>query len=447
MKSLKNKKVIVFGMGVSGVSSLKLAHALGAEVYAVNGGEISKWANLEVLKYAPIENCFHEGDQKLKELLSEVDYFILSPGIPREHSLCQDYLNYKKQIIGEIEFAYQVLKSHQELKPIIGITGTNGKTTTTTLIGQMIEDFDKSVFIGGNIGTPFADMAFEVIFEKKKYDFILLELSSFQLESIVEFHPQIAVLLNIFQNHGERYDNVEDYLKAKLNILNNMNQKDSFIYPNEDTLIKSQLKSFNFLDCSFNTQDFHSSINSSNYQLPGKHNLVNLEFACRVGALLSIDQKSMELTANQFRGVHFRIEKVDSKHPFLAFNDSKSTNWDATKTAIHSMENLSKPLYLIIGGKKRGHGDSISPIIELLNAKVKRVYLIGEMSEELYEEIRKHESINFEFMKFLKLEEAMNDVISDTAFFGTLLFSPGFPSFDYYKSYVDRGEHFNNLLK
>ncbi len=446
MKSLKNKKVLIFGMGVSGISALKLAKFLEGELVLVNGGDKLKWANQEILKHVSIDQCFNEFDLDLVKKLSDFDFMILSPGIPRTHDLCKKFLSLGKKIIGEIEFAYQVLKSHQMLKPIIGITGTNGKTTTTTLIGEIIENAGFKVFVGGNIGTPFADMAIEVIFEHKNYDYILLELSSFQLESIEEFHPQIAVLLNIFQNHGERYDNIEDYLKAKLEILKNMNKSDVFIYPNEDQLIKKFLTQNNFIDCSFNSGQFNLSVDVSNFSLPGQHNLINLEFAARVCEKIQIKKTVIEETLKTFNGVHFRIERIKSGLPFSVFNDSKSTNWDATKTAIKAMEKEAKPLYLIIGGKKRGHGDSILPLVSSLNESVKKVYLIGEMGPNLAAELNQCGNLSFEYVKFTKLDEAITSIRSEKNFSGTLLFSPGFPSFDFYQSYVERGEHFNSLL-
>jgi UDP-N-acetylmuramoylalanine--D-glutamate ligase len=445
MIDLKNKNVVVFGMGVSGISALRLVKTLGAHPFAINSGEVSTWAKTGgVLDIINLDQCSSENleSEKTKKFIEACDLLILSPGIPRDHKILEPIHQKKMTIWGEIELGFQVLNSLNELKPIVAITGTNGKTTTTTFIGEMIEHANLRPFVGGNIGTPFCDMAYEVLLKKCKYDVIVLELSSFQLESIVEFRPQIALILNIFQNHGERYEKIEDYAFAKFNIVNNMTPEDVLIYPTDYKIIDSWAKNLLVKKISFDSRDFKSTFDLSKFKLPGHHNIVNLNFVTIVGELLKLKKVDIQKTIDDFRGVHFRIEPIFDAHEFMAFNDAKSTNWDATVTATEAMKDINGDLYLIIGGKKRGHGDSILPYLNDLGKRVKKFFLIGEMSSEIESELK---DTKFEYVNSQNLEETIR-IIRNQNFRGIVLFSPAFPSFDQYANYVQRGEHFTKLV-
>ena len=202
MMDLKNKRIAVFGMGVSGLSALRMLHALGAETIAINAGVTASWAKVPgVLDFISIDKCYAENDPLLPAALEQIDLVILSPGIPRDHDLLKPLHKKGVPVSGELELAYRYLESVNKLKPIIGITGTNGKTTTTTFLGEMIEMDHQKVFVGGNIGVPFCDYAYDLFSGREEVDFILLELSSFQLESIDHFHVNIAIFLNLYQNH------------------------------------------------------------------------------------------------------------------------------------------------------------------------------------------------------------------------------------------------------
>ena len=414
MFDLKNKNIVVLGLGVSGKSALKLLHLLGLKATGRNTEE-------------------HDTE----EVINNADLVILSPGIPREA-----IKNNKVEIWGEIELAYRYLESVHALIPIIGITGTNGKTTTTTFLGEMLRAAGKKVFVGGNIGIPFCDMAIEVLEQKASYDYILLELSSFQLESIERFHLSIALILNLFQNHGERYKTLEDYGKAKFNITKNMTQADLLIYPLNFPLIADWAAREKSRLIKIDTEHLEINFDLSKFKLPGHHNLVNLSFVLAVARELKLNQASIQKSIEDFCGVHHRIEFVPCRKKFMAFNDAKSTNWDATITAVNAMEKKQRKLYLIIGGKKRGHGDSILPSLEALKKAVDRFYLIGEMAVEIALEI----TDKVEFKNLGNLEATVQDIKKED-FNGVVLFSPGFPSFDQYLNYEKRGEHFVKLIQ
>lgn len=413
MFNLKNKNIVVLGLGVSGNSALRLLELLDATVVGRNTTDID-----------------------IDSVIAKADLVILSPGIPKEA-----VRKVGVEIWGEIELAYRYLESVGGLKPIIGITGTNGKTTTTTFLGEMLETAGKIVFVGGNIGIPFCNMAIEVLQGKKQYDYILLELSSFQLESIERFHVNIALILNLYQNHGERYETIEDYGRSKFYISKNMTTKDLIIYPLNFPLIASwgetQIARKKIIDI----EKLSSSFDLTKFKLPGIHNKINLQFVLEVAQELGLDKTAIQKSIDTFAGVHHRIEFVDGVKNFTAYNDAKSTNWDATLTAVSAMEKKEKKLYLIIGGKKRGHGDSILPVLDVLLKNVDRFYLIGEMANEIEAEIKN----KADYKKLITLEMTISD-IKNEGFKGILLFSPGFPSFDQFLNYEKRGEHFVALV-
>ncbi len=449
MMDLKNKRIAVFGMGVSGISALRLLHALKAETIAINSGEPQTWAKSPgVLDYTSNENCYAENDPRLETVLKTIDLVILSPGIPRDHQLLLPLSSSNIPISGELELAYRYLESRNKLSPIIGITGTNGKTTTTTFLGEMIEMDHKKVFVGGNIGVPFCDYAYDVLSKGNAalVDFILLELSSFQLESIDHFHVNIAIILNLYQNHGERYTTIEEYALSKFFITNRFTDNDVLIYPEDFPLVAEWAKKQRGKKKSVNTLAPVSKYDLSKFKLPGIHNKVNLNFILLAAEELGLNPEAIQKSIDTFAGVHHRIEYVDGVFglpKFKAYNDAKSTNWDATITAVKAMQDLKAPLYLIIGGKKRGHGDSILPYLDFLKSNVDVFYLIGEMASEIENEIKGIAP----YKKTMTLEDTVKDLRStkkDEE--GVLLFSPGFPSFDQFKNYVQRGEHFVGLL-
>ncbi|MBC7713866.1 MAG: UDP-N-acetylmuramoyl-L-alanine--D-glutamate ligase [Rhizobacter sp.] len=447
MFNLKNKRIAVYGMGVSGLSALRFVKEMEGEIIAINGGEVSTWAKTPgVLDFVSVENCFSENDPALPSKLNNIDIVILSPGIPRDHKLLRPLTDKNIPVWGEIELAYRYLEANNFLKPVIGITGTNGKTTTTTFLGEMIETDHKKVFVGGNIGVPFCDYAYDVLKTKNHADFILLELSSFQLESIDHFHVNIAIILNLYQNHGERYATIEEYGRSKFFITNRFTENDVLIYPEDFKIIKDWAVKQKGKKLSIDTRKPEVSYDTKEFKLPGIHNLVNLSFIVKVAEVIKLSKKSIQESINTFGGVHHRIEyvaNVKGLPKFRAYNDAKSTNWDATMTAVKAMEDFKLPIHLIIGGKKRGHGDSILPHLEFLKDRVANFYLIGEMAAEIEDEIKG--KITYTNTGTLEVTlKMLREGFGDKD--GVLLFSPGFPSFDQFQNYARRGEHFVKLL-
>lgn len=443
---LQNKKVIVFGLGVSGISALRFLSLFNLTTIAVNSQDKSIWAKQPgIVDYVKLENCFSEEEALLQSIFDQADLVILSPGIPRDHPLLKGVLSKNVPIWGEIELAYRYLESTQQLSYLIGITGTNGKTTTTTFLGEMIAKDNKKVFVGGNIGVPFCDYAFDVFHKSQLADFLLLELSSFQLESIDHFHLDCAAILNIFQNHGERYTSIEDYARSKFCITNRFTKDDLLLIPSEFSLILNWAQSQEGLKKVINTKNPQFEIDISNFRLPGVHNKANLAFVLAIASHIKLSTQAIEATVSEFSGVHHRIEPVTPRGSLLnlkCFNDAKSTNWDATVTAVAAMEEFGMPLFLIIGGKKRGHGDSIKPYLDYFKARVSEFLLIGEMADEISSEL----DGEVLFHNVGTLDKAIEFLGQRKLKTGTILFSPAFPSFDQYRNYAHRGEHFLELV-
>lgn len=456
MNSLKNKRVAVFGLGVSGIGALKLLSHLEAKVVAINTGDPKEWSKTQgVLDYLSVSDCFDEASQNLETVLNEIDLLVLSPGIPRDHRLVAKVLKRNVPAWGEIELSYRVLKENNLLSPIVGITGTNGKTTTTTLLGEMIQKDNKNVFVGGNIGIPLSSYAFDLLTHKveEKVDYIVLELSSFQLESIEEFKVDIALMLNLYQNHGERYAQIEDYARSKMLITNKFNEESYLIISDQSPIISNWAHSIQGRKIIISNSHPDIKYDLSEFKLPGIHNKINLAFALKVAELIKLNELAIKECIKSFSGVHHRIEAVLEKGNlcrFKVFNDAKSTNWDATLTAVSAMEEYNSDIFLILGGKKRGHGDSIKPYFDFFKEHVRFFYLIGEMGNEIEKEFLELGLSRDRFLNIKTLEAAVLDVRDYRAQEEgnkVLLFSPAFPSFDQFNNYAHRGEVFKAALK
>lgn len=436
---LKGKNIAVFGMGLSGLWSVKLLNQKGAVVKAVNKGEPRSWNNYgEISNLIGEDHCFSE--EKGSEVFSKSDLIILSPGIPRYHDVLKQALDNGVEVISEIELGYYFLKDEK----IIAVTGSNGKTTTVSMLGEMLKASGKSVFVGGNIGNPLA----KYIYDDNKCEFIVLELSSFQLESMPKFRAHSNIYLNIFKNHMERYDSLEDYARAKFNLGNNLLANDLMVYPSNFKLITDWVDTLNVQKISIDSSDIDSikkeiekDYSLEKFKLAGTHNISNLLFMLKALTPFNISKEGIQKAIDSFPGVDYRIQYEESDDSFTIYNDAKSTNWDATLTAINSLPKNGKELWVIIGGRKREESDSIIPQIENLKQNVDKILLIGETADQFFTELSgKIEAVNL---------GTIQDVIKYTRenkFDGILLFSPAFPSFDQFKNYIDRGESFHRLF-
>ncbi len=433
----KINKVAVFGMGKSGIAAVKLARQKGLKVFAVNQGEPASWYLQDGLDaYLELSDCFSQEEFKS---FHEMDEIIISPGIPVTHPALKSAVEKGVSIISEIEFAWREV---QDI-PVIGITGTNGKTTTTTMIAELLKKAGKRVFCGGNIGVPYCEMALA----KDSFDYAVIELSSFQLETIREFHPHIGLILNIFPNHSERYDEVHDYARAKFRMLMNMNQADYLILGTENAYLKD-IESHPSQKMMFTKgelpEDFRNTFNFSLARARGEHNESNFYAAYKVMEILKLKkrEKLMQDFINEFPGVAHRLEFTLEKNGLTVYNDAKSTNSLATTTAIKAFKDANCPLHLILGGKLRNEGDRLLPELLPYKGLITTIFSIGDVTDRLLQELGQ----DFRVIpaKDLKRVFALTQEMKLT---GNLVFSPSFPSFDQFKNYVDRGEKFKQWAK
>ncbi len=423
-------------MGKSGKSALALAKKLKFEVYAVNKGPVDSWFKSE----GPHDltdpcSCFSEDD--FAQHFHKMDEIVISPGIPTTHPALSQAVAKGVPIISEIEFAYRETSD----VPVIAITGTNGKTTTTTMIAEALKKAGKKVFCGGNIGVPYCDLALS----GEKVDYAVIEVSSFQLETIKTFHPKIGLILNVFPNHSERYDDVHDYARAKFRLLQNMTKEDQIILGTENPYL-DDIKEHPVQRSSFSKgqlpKEFKSNFDFKGARATGEHNEANFFAAHRVLELLGIK----DLTAlfqdfiNEFPGVAHRLEFVLEKDGLKVYNDAKSTNSLATTTAIKAFKDSPGPLYLILGGKLRNETDQLLPDLLAFKGKIKKIFTIGDVTDRLFEELKN----DFEVEKANDLKSVFRKA---KGLKGNLVFSPAFPSFDQFKNYVDRGEKFKEWAK
>ena len=425
-------------MGKSGKSAVALAKKMNQDLYAVNKGDRDTWFYAEGMDKL-LEPCSCYSEEEFTQYFHRMDEIVISPGIPTNHPALARAVEKGVPILSEIEYAYRVTKDI----PVIAITGTNGKTTTTTMIAEALKKARKKVFCGGNIGVPYCDLALS----EEKVDYAIIEVSSFQLETIHEFHPKIGLILNIFPNHSERYDQVKDYAKAKFNLLKNMTSEDHLILGLENPYldeIKSHPVQKTYFMKGYLPQDFLSLFDFTQAKVKGEHNEANFFAAYSVLKLLNIPnlEKMFQEFINEFPGVAHRLEYVLSKDGLTLYNDAKSTNSLATTTAIKAFKEDPKDLYLILGGKLRNEADKLLPDLLPFKGKIKRIFTIGDVAQRLKDELGQDFTVT-----------AANDLKSvfsiakEEKLQGNLVFSPAFPSFDQFKNYVHRGDSFKEWAK
>lgn len=411
-------KIAIFGMARSGQSVFKfITQRTDDEVFVVNQGEPISWACYDLVK-ENLDHCYSQSESS--ELLSEMDLIVLSPGIPRYVEELKLALNRGVSVISEIEFAYR----YSDI-PVIGITGTNGKTTTTTMIKEALEIFGKKAFACGNIGIPYTDLLLSDV----EYDYAVVELSSFQLESIDTFHPFISVIINITKSHMERYKSVEEYRDAKLNIYKNQNSSDYLI-----TGVDVKSDAFTIEIEALDNFDYTQS------KVIGEHNKFNFFCAYQVCKILKLPnlKETFQLFINSFKGVSLRLEYVCEYKGLSIYNDGKSTNDAATVAAVDSFDSIDS-LYLILGGQLRSKDISLQSALQGKN--IKKILAFGEARDLIYKELK-----NFDVDCFETLDDIFNFVFSEELK-GVLLFSPAFPSFDQFKNYEQRGARFGELCR
>ena len=428
-------KVAVLGAGISGIGAAILAKARHHDVILSDGGEIPE-ERKNILNQHNI--LFEEKGHTLEKLVA-CDIIVKSPGIPNDSSILQALHVLEKEVIGEIEWAYRNVDGK-----IIGITGSNGKTTTTGLCHHLLVSGGINAAKVGNVGEGFCHYLAE-----HHADWYVCELSSFQLEDIITFRPDIAIILNITPDHLDRYGyNIDLYAEAKLRIVKEMKEDDTLIYNAMDPItvtkvitaqVESRLWSIRETDLIgddkvFVTDDL--TLDMSTSRLMGRHNQVNLIAAARAALLAGCPDETLQSSLESFVNESHRMEVSGEKNGVKYINDSKATNVDAVYYALQSMKT---PVVWIAGGLDKGN--DYGAIMELVENKVKALICLGLDNSKLYESFSA--KVNY-ISETTTMHEAVRRAASLASPGDTVLLSPACASFDLFKDYRDRGNQFKH---
>lgn len=439
-------RLVILGGGESGVGTALLAKAKGYDVFLSDKGKI-KENYKEVLIHNAIE--FEDGQHTESKIL-DADIVMKSPGIPDKVALVKQIRAQGIPVVSEIEFASKFTNAM-----IVGVTGTNGKTTTATLIHHILKQ-ELEVGLSGNIGKSFAQQILE-----HDYPNYVLEISSFQLDDSMDFKPHVAVLLNITPDHLDRYDDkFENYIDSKFRIIKNQTKDDYLIYDADDEVIVSWLGShqiqstllpFSLTKIIENgayldkneikiTIDNNQIIMSTNsLTLEGKHNIKNQMAASTVAHLLKIRKQTIRESLENFQGVEHRLEEVLRINKVRYINDSKATNVNATYFALESMD---APTIWIVGGVDKGN--DYKELFPFINEKVKAIICLGVDNEKLLNTFGKMVDVIVE-TQYMTEAVKMAYKLAETG--DSVLLSPACASFDLFENYEDRGRQFKNAVR
>jgi UDP-N-acetylmuramoylalanine--D-glutamate ligase len=448
---LKDKRVLVVGLGKSGVASALFLKAHGARVTVSDtksGDELRNEIPALLDHGITVETGGH-GERTFREQ----DLIVVSPGVPADAPLLKQARSLGGLVIGEIELASQFLPG-----PIVAITGSNGKTTTTTLAGEILATGGLPTLVGGNIGTPAISLAERA----KRETSIVLEVSSFQLETIQTFRPKIAVVLNVTPDHLDRHKTFEVYADAKARIFENQHGDDFAVLNEDDPTCVAMAERTRAQVFWFSRQKevkqgawvrdgsilFRDGAKQSEIMLvsevslKGEHNLENVLAAVCCGALMGCAPEKIRQAIREFKAVEHRLEYIATIRGVDYYNDSKATNVDAT---IKALESFPGNIHLILGGKDKGSDYSV--LNDLLRQRVKRVYTVGAAAHKIESQIVSARNGGPEVVHAETLETALRKANSVAAPGDVVLLAPACASFDQFKSYEHRGQVFKEMVR
>jgi UDP-N-acetylmuramoylalanine--D-glutamate ligase len=440
-------RLVILGGGESGVGTAILGKKQGYDVFVSDFGKI-KGNYKEVLI---INGIAWEDEQHTEDLILNADVVMKSPGIPDKVPIVKKLLEKAIPVISEIEFAVQYTKA-----TIIGITGSNGKTTTTMLTYHLLKSAGLNVGLGGNIGKSFAWQVAD-----ENYEVYVLEISSFQLDGCYNFKPHIAIITNISPDHLDRYEyKYENYIASKFRITKNQTEADYLIYDADDEAIENWLKTnktnaqllpFSItkhiengaflktktMEININQEEF--LMETSQIALEGKHNMKNAMAATSVAKLLKIRKETIRESLSNFQGVEHRLEKVLKIQNVQYINDSKATNVNA---AFFALDSMSTPTVWIVGGVDKGN--DYEELMALVNEKVKAIICLGVDNKKIIDAFGNIVDVMIEV-------DSMDDAVKMsqrlTEKGDTVLLSPACASFDLFENYEDRGKQFKQAVR
>ena len=439
------------GAGKSGIASARFVAERGGTVALHDKKPVENWSD----EAKSLKERFGVGlvDGNLPSwLLDQIDLVVISPGVPT-NTIPARYVDRKDgEVIGEVELAYRFLKGR-----IVGITGSNGKTTTTTLIGELLRNSGIETLVGGNIGTPLLDLTATAT----DNTWTVAELSSFQLETIKEFRPAVAVATNVTPNHMDRYDFFSDYAAAKHRLFMNQTAEDVAILNADDEVtaswasglrahvslfsVKKELDEGLFLrgrDLISRSGGREKVLTTRDeIFLRGLHNVENVLAAFAAGLACGASPASMRETVRNFKGVEHRIEFVTEIEGVRFYNDSKATSVDATLKALEALSEEAGKTILILGG--RGKNAPYAPLVPLIEKIVRRLVLIGEDADNIESQLKSHAEI----IRAGSMAEAVQKSFEAAQKGDSVLLAPACASFDMFKSFEHRGDDFKSRVQ
>ena len=439
--------LVVLGGGESGIGTAVLGKKKGFEVFVSDKGTIKdKYKN--VLKNFEID---WEEEKHTEEKILNADLIMKSPGIPDKVALIKQIKEKGISIVSEIEFASKYTNA-----TIIGITGSNGKTTTTMLTNHILKAGGLNVGMAGNIGDSFAQMVAE-----SNIDYYVLEISSFQLDDIESFKPHIAIMTNISPDHLDRYNyKFENYIASKFRIAENQTEDDYFIYDADDQVltdwlathpVKSKLLPFSIekkieegaclknKKIKISTNNKKIKMSTDKLALEGNHNLKNAMAASTVAKLLNVRKATIRESLENFQAVEHRLEKVLKIHDVQYINDSKATNVNAT---FYALDSISKPIVWIVGGVDKGN--DYASLMPLVREKVKAIICLGLDNSKIISAFG--DVVDF-MTETVSMDDAVRVAYKITQKGDSVLLSPACASFDLFDNYEDRGRQFKNAVR
>ena len=447
---MDKSKTVILGSGVSGIGAVKLAQKKGLDIFLSDSKNIKS----ETKKLLSKLEVIYEEDGHTESLIKDSNEIIISPGIDFRSLIKSKPSLKKKKIISEVEFASRYTNAF-----IIAVTGTNGKTTTSKLIYHILKNSGFNVGLAGNIGYSFSESIVE-----NQFDYYVLELSSFQLEHIINFRPDISIITNISPDHLDRYDNkLESYADAKFNIIRNQKSSDFFIYNGDCAVTTNKINNINSKASAI---CFHSSKNrnqQNNYlihhknkikssinnnenmiditqsSLIGLHNVKNSMAAIAVSEILNISNKKIIESLKTFQNVPHRLEHFLTIHKVKYVNDSKATNVNATFYALNSFK---KPIVWIVGGVDKGN--DYSQLVPLVKSNVKAIICLGSDNDKIISTFSQHCNLIVSTNKMVDAVKSAYDISKQG---DIVLLSPACASFDLFENFEQRGNLFKDQVR
>ncbi len=448
---IKYSKATIIGAARSGVAAAKLLKRKGMNVFLSDATKEEKIGGAFLEEIRKNEIAHELGSHSSR--VYDADVMVVSPGVPQTSEVIQTALKKGIDVVSEIEAASWFCKGK-----VIAITGTNGKTTTTTLIGEMFKDAGYKTFVCGNIGIAFSD----VVDQTDEKSIIVLETSSFQLDNIKTFRPFISILLNITPDHLDRYESFDKYIESKMRIAENQDKTDYFVFNYDDELVKNSTRMnpnvqqsafslnpsvkdsvttgayLNNLDLVyFYYMGEENIIDTQNLIIKGQHNVYNAMASVISAKIFGIEKDYIKKTLENFKGVEHRLEFVRTLEGVKYYNDSKATN---VNSVWYALKGFSEPLVLILGGKDKGN--DYSQIEKEVKQHVKHIIAIGESRQKVYDYFNKILPVTIADT----MEDAVSKATNNAAPGEVVLLSPACASFDMFDNYEHRGAEFKRIV-